>query len=466
MTAMLQGATLLIPANTNLLPLAIQTDAVEHIKFESPSTITQFGDGAFVQSHNLKSIVIPASVKLIGVSCFSELDALTSVEFESGSRLIELAAFCFAYCASSLSIRLPSSLQRIGSSCFSSCSDLASVTFDHPSQLLEIGVGAFLLCQSLISILIPASVTYLDANCFRECSQLARVGFESGSRLREIGRYAFRGCPDLLEICLPPLLETIDGSAFVSARRPEVSIDPANQKFELLNHFVMETKTRSLVMYFGNDDHVVIPSSIRFISPRFMFSEENACSIGFESPSTVTEFGESALTLCLGLIVIVLPASLEIIANKYFRHCEELRCVTFESGSKLTTIGDLAFSDCDSPTTITIPASVRRIGKHCFVNCPSLTQILFESQSQVYAIGDFGECLLEWIDIPDSVEVIGSLPFAREDSSCVVMFGQESQLVFVSVVDIESESAVYRRAFARYSEGTLRRLRSFAESAI
>jgi hypothetical protein len=102
---------------------------------------------------------------------------------------------------------------------------------------------------------------------------------------------------------------------------------------------------------------------------------------------------------------------------------------------------------------ITIPASVRRIGKHCFSECPSLIQILFESQSQLYEIGDFGDCLLGWIDIPDSVEVIGSLPFARDDSSCVVMFGQKSQLAVVSVVDIESESAVYRRAFARYFGG-------------
>jgi hypothetical protein len=194
-----------------------------------------------------------------------------------------------------------------------------------------------------------------------------------------------------------------------------------------------------------------------------MFSEENALSIEFESPSAVPEFGESALKSCLGLIVICLPASLEIIANKCFRHCEELTFVTFESGSKLTRIGDFAFSDCDSLTTITIPASVQRIGKHCFSECPSLIEILFESQSKLSEIGDFGECLLDWIDIPDSVEVIGSLPFAREDSSCVVMFGQKSHLSVVSVVDIESESAFYRRAFARYSEGTLRRLRSFAE---
>jgi hypothetical protein len=111
-------------------------------------------------------------------------------------------------------------------------------------------------------------------------------------------------------------------------------------------------------------------------------------------------------------------------------------------------------------TTITIPASVRRIGKYCFSCCPYLTQILFESQSQLYEIRDFGKCLLDWIDIPDSVHTIGLLPFAREESSCAVMFGQESQLAVVCVDEIAD--AQYRRAFARYSEGALRHLRGFA----
>jgi hypothetical protein len=111
--------------------------------------------------------------------------------------------------------------------------------------------------------------------------------------------------------------------------------------------------------------------------------------------------------------------------------------------------------------TITIPASVRRIGRLCFSDCKSLNEILFEPESQLYEIGDFGECSLDWIDIPDSVHAIGSLPFAREESSCAVMFTKESQLTAVSVVD-EREVAVYHRAFARYSEEALRRLRSFA----
>jgi hypothetical protein len=260
------------------------------------------------------------------------------------------------------------------------------------------------------------------------------------------------------------LLEACDGSAIASLHRPDVSIDPANHKFELLDHFVMEIKSRSLVLYFGSDELVMIPSSIRCLAARFMYFEDSARSIEFESPSTIAEFGNSAFELCNCVEVKCIPASVEIIGNKCFRQCELLTSVTFESGSKLTTIGDLAFSGCDSLTTIIVPASVRRIGKHCFSSCLSLTQILFESQSQLYEIGDFGKCLLEWIDIPDSVHAIGSLPFAREKSSCVVMFGQESHLAVISVVDIRVYQ--YRRAFALYSEVSLRRFRELVTMSV
>jgi hypothetical protein len=87
-------------------------------------------------------------------------------------------------------------------------------------------------------------VTFLDHTCFRSCTALARVEFESGLQLEAISRFAFGSCPCLQSICLPPLFEIIDGSVFASIHIPKVSIDPANQNFELLDHFVVEIKSR------------------------------------------------------------------------------------------------------------------------------------------------------------------------------------------------------------------------------
>jgi hypothetical protein len=192
-----------------------------------------------------------------------------------------------------------------------------------------------------------------------------------------------------------------------------------------------------------------------------MLWESYAHTIEFDLPSSVRELGESAFECGGCQQVPCIPASVGVIHAKCFSECRSLVFVGFEIGSRLAEIEDLAFSDSKSLTIIRIPASVRRIGNRCFSNCESLTQIVFESESQLYEIGDFGECLLSWIDIPDSVHAIGLLPLARENSSCVVMFGPESQLAVVSVV-IGADDLVSRRAFARYSEGALRRLRDFA----
>jgi hypothetical protein len=184
-------------------------------------------------------------------------------------------------------------------------------------------------------------------------------------------------------------------------------------------------------------------------------------TIEFEFPSNITELGQSAFKWCRCRNVNCIPASVEIIRAKCFRRCQFLAFVGFERDSRLTVIEDLAFSGCMLLTTITIPASVRRIGNRCFSNCESLTQILFESPSQLYELGDFWNCSFDRIDIPDSVHIIGLLPLAREGSSCTVMFGTGSQLGAISVVVDSMEMALSRRAFVRYSEGTLRRLRDF-----
>jgi hypothetical protein len=72
------------------------------------------------------------------------------------------------------------------------------------------------------------------------------------------------------------------------------------------------------------------------------------------------------------------------------------------------------------------------------VSLSILDQILFKAQLQLCEI------------LVDSVNAILVLPFARNESSCVVMFGKESQLAVVCVV---MQAIVYRRAFACYSEG-------------
>jgi hypothetical protein len=101
------------------------------ITFETGSQLSELAKNAFCSS-GLTSIHLPASVTVIGESCFSGCRSLTSITFETGSQLSELAGWAF-YESGLTSIHLPASVTVIGEYCFSECISLASITFDPAS---------------------------------------------------------------------------------------------------------------------------------------------------------------------------------------------------------------------------------------------------------------------------------------------------------------------------------------------
>ena len=113
--------------------------------------VTAFGDNAFKECGELKSVTIPSSVTSLGNSCFLCCSGLTS-------------------------ITIPSSVTSLGSYCFSSCSGLTSVKI--PSSVTSLGNSCFSLCSGLTSITIPSSVTSLGDWCFGNCPKLEKATFQ------------------------------------------------------------------------------------------------------------------------------------------------------------------------------------------------------------------------------------------------------------------------------------------------
>jgi hypothetical protein len=102
------------------------------ITFETGSQLSQLEAEAF-RGSGLTSIHLPASVTVIGESCFCDCGSLVLITFKSGSQLSQLAAQAF-YGSGLTSIHLPASVSVIGTSCFSYCDLLASITFDPGSK--------------------------------------------------------------------------------------------------------------------------------------------------------------------------------------------------------------------------------------------------------------------------------------------------------------------------------------------
>ena len=148
-------------------------------------------------------------------------------------------------------------------------------------------------------------------------------------------------------------------------------------------------------------------------------------------PNTLATIGEE-MFYNSKLKTVVIPANVTTIGGSAFKNCSSLATVTFEKESQLKTIGGGysgsssyyygAFSGCSSLTSIEIPASVTTIEATAFKGCYKLATVTFEQGSQLKTIGGdyykqfyygaFSDCPITTIEIPASVETIGSSAFS------------------------------------------------------
>ena len=105
--------------------------------------VTTIGSHAFYCCPNLKSVVIPNSIREIGAYAFSECYSLTSIEFGESVTAI-------GYCA------------------FNECTSLVHVIL--PKSICTIEKYAFHACTGMNIIVIPNSITSIDENAFYECN--------------------------------------------------------------------------------------------------------------------------------------------------------------------------------------------------------------------------------------------------------------------------------------------------------
>ncbi len=207
-----------IPAKIDGIPVT----AIKGAKDESsPDAVNE---GAF-ENCNIKSIVIPDSVKSIGYCAFKgckELEDVTIPEnsnltiiggcaFEDCEKLRELDisttqieqidGLAFTKCSTLEEIKLPETLNEIGEKAFYECSVLSEITL--PKNLTEIGAGAFGLCTSLKTVNIPATLNLMavDEARFYDNPSLEKIIFDKGRE--EIDGYAFFGITSDVEIVIP-----------------------------------------------------------------------------------------------------------------------------------------------------------------------------------------------------------------------------------------------------------------------
>jgi len=175
--------------------VCIHSDLVLPEVYTIPSHIKKIAGGAYsrtLKDFNLKKVIIPDGVLLIGSSIFS-------------------------FAAELAEVILPSDLKSIPEECFSHTA-IQSITL--PDTLTYIGRNAF-FSTPISEITFPDSVEYIGEQAFNH-TNLTHVILPKG--LKRIGPSVFSGCTKLQSVLIPASLEVMEDYPFYGCTSPDVKI--------------------------------------------------------------------------------------------------------------------------------------------------------------------------------------------------------------------------------------------------
>jgi hypothetical protein len=256
---------------------------------------------AFGKLQNLRSVIVPESVRRIGVSAFKECPNLEEVHLPE--QLEEIPLYAFTDCVRLHDINIPVSLKMLGGDAFRNCVSLKQI---HIPYETEIGTGTFYGCTQLADenklvivngilmqdyrylsdVTIPEGIWKIDPYAYGdsngECYGYRKIRYDQfyhenrekirtitlPSTLKELGPGAFRYCDNLEHVELNEGLEIIWSSAFAGCMKLRSVEIPHSVKIVCVYAFA----------YCKNLETVILHSGI-----------ENLPSCAFEGSSNINE---------------------------------------------------------------------------------------------------------------------------------------------------------------------------------
>lgn len=306
-------------------------------------TVTSVADYAFCRVEAIESVVLPDTVKSIGMNSFAGC-TLSKIDFGNG-------------------------VEYIGPSAFNSANYLTSVYI--PDSVKTIDHGAFCWCARLKNVSIGNGVTSIHPHAFYQSQGVRYTEYQNGFYLGNRDN-PYHILFDVIDkTCaafeIHPGTKTIADWALCNCRSITGIVLPDGLTNIGIHAFDMCTSLKS----------VIVPDGVKHISD-YAFS---GCS-SLESvslPNGLLSIGEGAFGACKNLPEIVIPPTVSELGGA-FGGCKALTAFTIPAGIK--TIYPGTFCECSSLTEITIPASVTAIGNQAFRNCSSLTGIVFEADGE------------------------------------------------------------------------------------
>ena len=319
---------------------------------------------AFADCYDLESVTLPPSVEAIGALAFQNSPSLEKVVLPYGN-LTEIGPASFCY-AAIRSIEIPASVRVIRGQSFALCERLASVVL--PEGLEQLEGSTFLNCTSLTSIHLPASLKSIGFSDFSGTG-LKEISFPQG--LRIIPMAVCSGCPNLTKVDIPESVREIQNGAFANCPRLEFIHLPS--RLRLIGSAVFSSTGLK---------QIDIPEGVSMVPDYCFSDCESLTSVrlpeGLEKigdaafsscpiqtihlPSSLKTIGVSAFSFS-GITQVTIPGGISSLPESCFNACKQLTSVTLSEG--LESVGEEAFYECPIQTLV-LPSSLKTLEEECF----------------------------------------------------------------------------------------------------
>ncbi len=384
------------------------------------------------------------------------------LEINIDKNVTSIGAYAFYSCSNVENIMISSAITSIGNYAFCKCTSLKSINM--PNNIQSLGMGVFDSCSSLEKITVPKGITTISDDLFISCSKISQITILGD--ITSIGKRSFKSCVSMTVFNIPSTVESVgeyaftEDTAIIYVENENLEIDKislgrcrviylglnnAPKNYNDTFEYVLTSSgcivTRALET---NVKEVVIPAKIEEKNvtevAEYAFKNNSTITkVTFDQNSIVSNIYDETFYSCSNLKEVYLPKSITSIGDYAFKKCIALQTINLNELTNLTEIGEAAFYECESLLEIYIPDSVTKTGKHIFYNCESAQSITignsltsignnsfeycssvktltFNSNSKMKTIAQsaFRYCSnLQSVNLPDSVEELGSLAFGN-----------------------------------------------------
>ena len=305
-----------------------------------PEGVEEIKNNAFADCLNLKEVVIPSTVKVLGYdfqnyNVFIGCSSLEKISISENNDVFK---------------SINNSIVEIKTGKLIT----ASISTNNTDGVKIIGDSSFMGLDNSF-VIISSSVVEIESNAFIE-SGIETLFIPEG--LKTIGMSAFTSCKNLKYIYISSTVENIIDNVFnYCSNLEEIVVSPDNQYYKSVNNSIIEKSTNTLI----TASNTTIIENVSVIGSH-AFAGLNIKSI--DIPNTVYEIENNAFFDCEYLEDVTLSSNVKTIDFGVFAGCENLTSINL---SHVEYFCDTAFNMCKKLSILNL-ASVKEIDEYAFAN--------------------------------------------------------------------------------------------------